>query len=238
MANYSKNGRFGDTKLMLTSEGDVEHINSFEMYVKDNIDGGEEWVKRHGSRTINPHDGLTENSWLSNWIETGEWDTGDDLDSWSNFWDATIGKDGLGSFFREQKYGKYGELVERGKEGIKAAAEAKFGPGGYFDVMRDQTNIKTANQIGKISENVENVQNKSGLAFSGDIIENQNMAKEEVIADANLSTMKLQGEAQDTKLAFRNQINQLLADYVTLAEEEYSGADELYKEFDEWTQGA
>ena len=236
--NYAKNGRNGDTKLMLTSKGDVEHINSFEQYVKDNnIRGGEEWVKRHGSRTINPHDGLTENSWVSNWLETGEWDTGDDLDSLSNLWDSTIGKDGLGSFFRDSfSNSGYKDIVEKGAESIQAQADAKFGEGGYFDTMEDIADRTTVASFNQMNKNISDAKSKVGLATSGDLEAAEKYMFENVSMADMTQDKKLTNEQLDLKMSLRNQLNRLFTDYASLAEEPYEGADDLYDDFDEWTR--
>tara|TARA_R110002012_G_scaffold321824_1_gene551639 strand:+ start:2269 stop:2985 length:717 start_codon:yes stop_codon:yes gene_type:complete len=235
--NYSKNGRNGDTKLMLTSKGDVEHINSFEQYVKDNnIRGGENWVKRHGSRTINPKDGLTENSWISNLFRTGKLDVGDDLDSLSNLWDSTIGKEGIGSFFRDTSSSGYEDIVEKGTESIKAQADAKFGEGGYFESMEKIADRTTESSFNQMNKNVSDAKSKVGFATSGSLEEAEGFMYENVAMADITQDKKLTNEQLDLKMSLRNQLNRLFTDYASLAEEPYKGADDLYDDFDEWTR--
>jgi len=232
--NYAKNGRNGDTKLMITSEGNVEHINSFEQYVKDNnIRGGENWVKRHGSRTINP-DGLVENSWLSSFVESFK--LGETEQNFKNIWDYTIGKKGLGSFFQSDDDQDYTDLVEKGVDTIQLQAEAKFGEGGYFDTMQDIANKTTEQSFNEMNKNLSGAKSKVGFATSGDLEDAEKYMFENVAFADIQQDEKLKSEELDLKTSLRNQLNRLFTDYASLAEEPYEGADELYDDFDKWTR--
>ena len=59
--HLSKHGRFGDTEIASTSNGELWHVNKFEKkLINDYGDVGERLVDISGAGTINPTTGLKE----------------------------------------------------------------------------------------------------------------------------------------------------------------------------------
>jgi small-conductance mechanosensitive channel len=158
--HLSKHGRFGDTEIASTSNGELWHVNKFEKkLINDYGDVGERLVDISGAGTINPTTGLKEQ-----YVQAG----------------LMAAQLGLSLF---QGASQASMQRETAKEKSKLTQSQLKGLGNFQNALADSTQSqldllttksemdkeKLSEQLKKITESVSQSKSKIGFSYSSDI---------------------------------------------------------------------